>query len=53
METYIDDAGGVRPSLVADFYSTIIWHKRKLVNIYFHNCHDGLPSFNANASWGY
>ena len=24
METYTGDAGGVRPSLVADFYSAII-----------------------------
>ena len=24
METYANDAGGLRPSLVADFYSTII-----------------------------
>lgn len=27
METYTDDAGGLRPSPVADFYGTAIWNQ--------------------------
>lgn len=49
METDIDDAGRVRPSLVADFYSTIIRNQGQLVIIHFRGSHVCMSCFNAHA----
>ena len=53
MKTHADDAYRLHSSVAADYNSTVVWCKWKLVNIHFHNCNDGLPFFNANASWAY
>jgi hypothetical protein len=50
METYTDDGGRVRPSLVADFYGATIRNQGQLVGIHFRGSHVCMPSFYANAS---
>ena len=50
MEAHIDDAGGVRPSPFADFYSTIIRNQGQLAGIHFRCGHVCMSCFNAHAS---